>query len=117
MKDAVYLTNLGYNSIAPNGEAVLLEDEVIADLKQRFDNVYLLFDSDGTFNPENKGQGKGKEASLRSAQAYDIPYMLIPDEYEEKDITDFHLAHGKQESKKLIQNLMNNACNGKENTS
>lgn len=99
------LCSLGYNAVAPSGETTLISEETMDELRERFSEVILLFDNDGGFT---KKEGKGKYASLRYNEKFDIPYTFISEESGTKDISDFVSTYGvmkaRDELKKILKN-------------
>lgn len=95
LKDVMVLNQLGYNSIAPNSETVLLPEMVMKDLNIRFKNILVLFDNDQT---------GVKNAELYKC-IYNIKYFTIPD-YKYKDISDYIKFNTVDSTKKLLEDLI-----------
>lgn len=93
MKDVMVLHELGINAVAPQGEMQLLSEIEIEFLKSKYGEVILLFDNDGLFHPPPRTSGKGKEATKKYVNKFDIPYTFIPERYESKDTSDFVRDH------------------------
>jgi len=70
IKDCIQTHNIygGYNSIAPNSESSFIIDSVFYELKSRFKQIVLWFDSDKT----------GIEKSKKFSAIYKIPYITNP---------------------------------------
>lgn len=101
-KDALCLwANTSIPSISMQGEGYIPKQQVINELKNRFDNIYILFDND-----YNKLDNHGRQYAKFLSQAFDIPYIEIPDKYEAKDPSDFVKKYGKKELKQLINKLI-----------
>lgn len=75
LKDVIVLYKLGIPAIAPQAENHLLSKKVIADLKTRFDNIFVLFDNDEA----------GLKGSEKYKNEYNLPFFYIPLELEVKD--------------------------------
>ena len=104
LKDIMCLfSTSGINSTALQAENVTPKKHVINELKDRFENIYLLYDND--FDSKiNWGRKFGKKIS----NAMEIPQIEIPTKYKSKDISDFTKRYGKKETLKLINNLIYN---------
>jgi hypothetical protein len=100
-KDALVLNVLGYPAVAPSSETISIDTPKFRALKMTYDHVVLLYDND--------------EVGIRSAdkrsKELDIPYVYIPLEYGVKDISDFIEKYGKEETIKLLNNLLNEQNN------
>jgi len=96
LKDVMTLYELGYTSIAPTTEKTLPSIDYINKQKSRFKKLILFLDNDET----------GKEMSVKHSKEFDIPYILIPNKYECKDISDFVKKYGEKEGKKLMKKLI-----------
>jgi hypothetical protein len=95
LKDVMCLYELGYISIAPTTEKTLPTKQYIDKQKERFKRIVLFLDNDET----------GIEMSKKHSIETNIPYILIPDKYECKDISDFVKKYGLYEGKELIRSL------------
>lgn len=99
LKDALCLkSQLGYNSIAPQGEGYRFSEEYIDNLKSRFKNIYILFDNDeaGIVNTNRLAKETGF-----------IP-LYLPNINNTKDISDLYKSlNNKSEFKNIINNLIN----------
>ena len=79
-KDVMLLYEYNIPAIAPNGEYVIISEEVINSLKKRFKNIFILFDNDLA----------GVKNSHKYKKAYnDIPIIFLKRKYS-KDISDFY---------------------------
>ena len=76
---------------------------MVEQLKQRFNNVFVLYDNDFK-SKENHGVIFGK----RMADEFNIIMLLIPEEYQTKDTSDFCKKYGRKETNKLINKLIQN---------
>lgn len=79
MKDIAVLYEIGLPACAPQAEGIMLSEEKINELQDRFDNVIVLFDND--------------EAGLNAARKYEymhgLPYVYLPLEKKAKDCYEF----------------------------
>jgi hypothetical protein len=100
------LRYLGYNAIAPQGENILLPEYIIEWAYETFDKVILLFDNDGEFYPAKGKSGKGKAATRKYFEAYEIPYVFIPEDSGCKDISDFIREYGNADAEELMEQLL-----------
>lgn len=106
LKDVMVLRELGYNAIAPQGENMLLPKHIIEWGRETFGEVILFFDNDGTFWPKKGESGKGKAATKKYFEAYQIPYIFIPEKHGAKDISDFILEYGEDDAFLLMEDLL-----------
>lgn len=98
MKDCMLLSSLGIPSIAPNSETQFLEEKPLNELRNRFDHLVLLYDSDLT--------GVRFMNKLRK-QHSDLIVCMIPRKYEAKDISDFYQKYGRSKTIELIKESIN----------
>ena len=97
LKDVMCLYEFGYNSIAPTTEKTLPSQEYIDKQKHRFNRIILFLDNDET----------GKIMSLKHSAEMNVEYILIPDLYGVKDISDFIKVYGFDAGKHLMSVLIN----------
>jgi len=97
------LSLFGIPSIAPHGENTLVPEKVVDELKKRFKRVIMLYDYDD-------GGLKGVQ---KMQETYGIKYKFIPkhylDIYNVKDISDFIKEFNKDDTKKLLNELLNDS--------
>ena len=105
MKDVCLLYTLGIPAIAPNSETQFVTDKVLDELRERFKNIVLLYDSDLT--------GVKFMNKIRK-QHHDLIVCMIPRKYETKDISDFYQKYGKNKTINLIKESINYIKNEKE---
>lgn len=98
MKDCMLLSSLGIPSVAPNSETQFLEEKPLNELRNRFDHLVLLYDSDLT--------GVRFMNKLRK-QHSDLIVCMIPRKYEAKDISDFYQKYGRSKTIELIKESIN----------
>lgn len=97
LKDVMTLYELGYTAIAPTSETSFVPDIYFEKQKSRFKKIIVFLDSDET----------GLKRSIELYEKWKLPYILIPKEYNKKDISDFNKTYGNKESIQLINNLIN----------
>jgi len=94
LKDIMCLYELGYTSISPSSEGVLLPVKCVDDIKKRFKEIVVLYDNDIA----------GLKAAKNMNEKYGFRYVLINDET--KDLTDYYVKYGKTKTIKLIRDLL-----------
>ncbi len=95
MKDVVVWYELGFNAIAFCSESANIRPEVYNHLKSRFTNIISFLDNDKA----------GIDSMNRYYDQYQIPFTMIPPEFECKDIAQFIHTYGPEGTKKLIATL------------
>ena len=105
MKDVCLLSTLGIPAIAPNSETQFVSDKMLDELRNRFKNIALLYDSDLT--------GVRFMNKIRK-QHRDLIVCMIPRKYEAKDISDFYQKYGKSKTIELIKDCINYIKHEKE---
>ncbi len=96
-KDVMTLYEMGYNAISPQGESMLINNEVMIDLKERFNIIYLLYDNDFP----------GKEASEKLLNKY--PFLIqiyIPETTSCKDISELSHDNGIEKANVILKNIL-----------
>tara|TARA_B100001113_G_scaffold256154_1_gene211438 strand:+ start:167 stop:1159 length:993 start_codon:yes stop_codon:yes gene_type:complete len=91
LKDVMCLFEMGIPAIAMQSELQLPGRQVITELKERFKQLAVFYDNDFT-NPSNPGQ---TVAAKICKEYYPMKNILIPDEYQLKDPSDY-VAHFKR---------------------
>jgi hypothetical protein len=84
MKDVMVLHEMKVSAVSVSSESSFLKDDLIAELKIRFQKIYLLFDNDKC----------GNENSLKFSEKYNITRIVVPDELGGKDISDATKLNG-----------------------
>lgn len=97
LKDVMVLRELGYWAVAPNGEGVDIPDKIIDYLWSVSDNIVVLYDSDEA----------GYKFGNAIADKIGTKAIFIPEEYKDKDISDFVKSNSIEEGVKLINNIIN----------
>lgn len=103
-KDALCVwSNSGIPSLSLQGEGYIPKESVINELKNRYKDIYVLYDND--FQSDvNHGRLYGKHLS----EMFNLKQIEIPDKYKSKDTSDLCLNYGKQTVKDVIFSLINN---------
>lgn len=96
LKDVMCLYSLGYNAIAPQSENSFVKKNVLEDLKERFKSIIIWYDNDAA------GIREGKKFSKQ----FSLPYIYIPIG-EPKDVSDYYFKYKEEQTKKLIDELLN----------
>lgn len=100
LKDVGVLYTLGYTAFSPNSESVILDDNIITDLKNRFNRIILFYDND---TPGIKG-------STKNSKHYNLEQMFIPLDYGVKDISDFRDKYGNDYAFEIMKRLIESAA-------
>lgn len=103
LKDVMLLYKLGYTSIAPNGEGYDFPEQMVNIIKKKFKKIILFYDKDKA----------GITNSVRLSLKYGFDYILIPNDYKEKDISDFYKEHGKTETINILSKLIEHESTSK----
>lgn len=98
LKDIMVLDELGFSSISPNSETILLDKNIIEDLYKRFTSIITLFDNDET----------GMSLARKYKECYNIDSILLPLDLNAKDISDFFKIYKYQKTIKLLKYLIAN---------
>lgn len=96
LKDILVLNLLGYAAIAPHGEGVLIPDKIMDYLFATNKEIILWYDNDEV----------GLTYSKQHSKYYGINYILIPNEYKEKDPSDFVKEYGLDNLNLLINSII-----------
>ena len=105
MKDVCLLSTLGIPAVAPNSETQFVSDKMLDELRERFKNIVLLYDSDLT--------GVRFMNKIRK-QHRDLIVCMIPRKYGAKDISDFYQKYGKDKTIEGIKQYINYLKDEKE---
>lgn len=101
-KDALCLwENTGIPSISLQGEGYIPKEHVVQQLKNRFSNIYILYDNDYE-HEVNNGRKYGKTLS----EKFNLIQIEIPESYKSKDPSDLYKNHGKSILIEVINNLI-----------
>lgn len=96
-KDVMTLHAHGYSAICMNSETATIPENLMINLKARFEQVIVLYDNDET----------GLKQSRKIAQQHGIVQLVLPEiPNNGKDISDFYLYGGtKADFEVLIENI------------
>jgi len=103
-KDALCIwENSKIPSCSLQAESLLPKEHVVQELKNRFKNVYVLYDNDfNSLTGTNIGQLLGENFSKR----YQVIQLNLPQEYQAKDTSDLAKLHGRLAVKEVILKLI-----------
>lgn len=103
-KDALCIwANTGIPSVSLQGEGYIPKENVIQQLKERFNKVFVLYDNDFQ-DDKNYGRAFGSQI----AEKFGITQIEIPTEYHSKDPSDLYRNWGKDIMKTVILQLLQN---------
>lgn len=91
LKDVMVLHELGYEAISPKSETTLLPKQYFKWINTHYKNVRVLFDNDMKHNGDK----------------YPYDKIYIPIDSECKDVSDFIREYGKEETKWMLEKILN----------
>lgn len=98
-KDAMCLwQNLGVPAMSLQGEGYIPKKQVMQQVLDRFENVYIWYDNDYSHTGDNPGQDNAKKLIEMFPKLQNI---CIPEQYESKDPSDLYKNHGKDALKEV----------------
>lgn len=101
-KDALCIwENTGIPSTGLQAESYIPKDHVVQQLKDRFTNVFVLYDNDFS-SDKNYGRILGAKLS----EQFDLKQIEIPEEYKSKDTSDLCKNYGRRQVKDVILKLI-----------
>lgn len=101
-KDALTLwENTGIPSVSLQSESYFPKEHVVQQLKDRFKRIYVLYDNDW-----KKEINTGKEKGQLLANTFNLVYLEIPKEADEKDPSDIVKRYGVETLRKVIKILI-----------
>ena len=89
------------NVVALQNEGIMPKKSVVKELKERFNNIYLLYDNDAE-KEINWGQQHGRNI----CDEYNFYQIEIPEEYEAKDYSDLVKKVGADEASKILNEII-----------
>lgn len=92
LKDVALLDQLGFSVIAPQAESNTISPDLVANLKQRFKHILLLYDNDTP----------GINAANKIAEQHSLDIFFMPEG--SKDASDFAELYGLTELRMYISN-------------
>ena len=102
-KDALCIwANTGIPAISLQGEGYIPKEHVVQQLKDRFKEVYVLYDND--FNSDINN---GRKFGMGLSERFKLKQIEIPIEWKCKDTSDLCLNWGKEVVKQVIEELTN----------
>lgn len=96
LKDVMLLHELNYFSIAPQGETVFLNKELIDILKIRFKEIIVLYDNDNA----------GLAYSEKFSKEFNLKNVIIPKEIETKDLSDTYRRYNLHFLQQLLNSIL-----------
>lgn len=93
----------GIPTVACQAESITPKEHIVEQLRSRFKRIILFYDND-----YDKKENWGLEHAKRLSEEFNLPYIVIPDEYQLKDYSDFVKQHGAQKAKQLLLTLISN---------
>lgn len=103
-KDALCIwANTGIPSVSLQGEGYIPKENVVQQLKERFNKVFVLYDNDFQ-DDKNYGRAFGSQI----AEKFGVIQIEIPTEYHSKDPSDLYRNWGKDIMKTVILQLLQN---------
>ena len=100
LKDVMLLYEFGIPSVAPNSENLFLSDEQLMKLKSKFKRIIVWYDNDAP--------GKAYLEKIKKEHP-EWDYFYIPEDFKEKDFSDFYKKYGKDEATKFLNKYILNA--------
>lgn len=101
-KDALCIwANTGIPSLSLQGEGYIPKEHVVQQLKDRFANIYILYDND-FMSEENHGRMYGKAI----AEKFGLTQIEIPEKWGSKDSSDLYHNHGAVVLRNVIYSLV-----------
>lgn len=91
-KDIISIVeNTEYSAVGLQAESVIPKLKVVDELKNRFKQIYILYDNDF-----DKKKNWGRIAAQKLSTKFNIPYIEIPEEYQSKDFSDLVKNHSEK---------------------
>ncbi len=104
-KDALSIwANTGIPCTSLQGEGYIPKKHVVEELKNRSNEVFLLYDNDF-----DKEINVGREWGSNIANKFGLTQIEIPTEYKSKDASDLYKNHGAEIQRNVIYKLINYA--------
>ncbi len=101
-KDALCLWyHLKIPAVSLQGEGYIPKESVIKELKDRFKEVYVLFDND-----YNKECNVGRENASHLCSKFNLNFIEIPSYFQSKDPSDLYYNHGDDIFKDTMNKLL-----------
>jgi len=101
LKDVMSIVSTtGFHAVSLQAESVYPKEQVIEELKSRFDYVFILYDNDYD-KPTNWGREFGKKLST----IFDLIQIEIDESLKSKDYSDLVRNHGEKFAKEYLKTL------------
>jgi hypothetical protein len=102
LKDVMAINDVcGIPAVSLQAEGVMPKQQVIDELKSRFEIIFLLYDND-----YDKEVNWGQEFGAKIALKYNIAQIEIHKSYRSKDFSDLVAAKGKKIAKEVLAELI-----------
>jgi len=102
LKDVMSIVAVtGIPAVSLNSETVYPKHQVMDELIERFDNVFVLYDND-----YDKSINWGREFGKKLSNQFDICQKEIEDKYKSKDFSDLVKNHGYKFAKEYLEELI-----------
>lgn len=79
MKDLLVLVEAGFHAIAPQGEGSLIPEDIIEDLKNRYEKIVIMYDKDLA----------GIRYANKHSEKYNLPFSILPNFIGKSHLKDF----------------------------
>jgi len=93
--------NTGIPVAGLQNEKILPKQQVMDELKNRFETIYVLYDNDF-----DKPVNWGREFGQKLSDEYNLFQIEIPEDLESKDFSDLILNHGKKKACEVLYELI-----------
>lgn len=97
MKDVMCLNSLGIPAIAPCSENLFINENMLKELKSRFETIFVMYDNDLP--------GISNLVKIKKEHP-ELNYIWIPRKYEAKDISDYYKMYGRNKTVNLIKTYL-----------
>lgn len=88
-------------AVSLQSEAVHPKENVMQELEERFEEVYLLYDNDF-----DKDVNWGKKLAEQFASNFNVTNIMIPDKYHSKDFSDLVKKQGAAKAAEVLEDLI-----------
>lgn len=102
LKDVMAIdTIINIPAVSLQAESVKPKEHIIAELKSRFTNIYLLYDND-----YDKETNWGRKFGTELSNEFDLVRLEIHETYESKDFSDLVKNKGEIEAKDILNSMI-----------
>ncbi len=103
LKDVMAITSItDIPAVSLQAETVLPKEQVMAELQERFNNVFILYDND-----YDKDVNWGREFGKKLSTSFNLCQIEIHETYKSKDFSDLVKNHGYKVAKDYLTELIN----------